>query len=128
MISSRITSGPEGRQLRASTSTQSKTMRAIRTSRYSSRTPTMMSTATTGMGCARSPLSVLLARRRRPGPSALVEERLLGDLRFAPRRHMDVGGREQEPLLRAPLDRPTGAEDEPRREVDEALGVRVVHL
>src|SRR5215218_6463822 len=59
---------------------------------------------------------------------ALVEESTLDDALLVLGGDRDVRRREQEHLVGDALDRATRGKDEPSREVDETLGVGVVHL
>src|SRR5690606_15920792 len=106
---------PCGRQSRATTRTRSTTMRPRSTMKY-----TKHSVARTPNSCCTCVCSALVEEA---GVRAVVARRhvlLAGDL--------DVLGREQEHLVGDALDRTAEAEDQAGREVDETLGVRIVHV
>src|SRR3954447_10169621 len=116
---------PEGRQLRARTITQSTTKRANSRTRKTSRTDATIcqKRATVlvrsgHLGCQRGAVS----------GSGLVEEAAFADPRLVLGRHVDVLRTEQEHLRRDALDTTAQPERQTRSEVDETLGVGVVHL
>src|SRR3712207_3461229 len=117
---------PDGRQLRASTITQSTTNRAKSSTRKTSRTDERMF----------QKRATVLARPRAPGgagpvlppASGLGGETALAAPRLVLGRHVDVPRAEQEHLVRDALDATAQPERQTRSEVDEPLGVGVVHL
>src|ERR687890_465346 len=75
-----------------------------------------------------SPACVLPKYFYRSCVSALVEEPALCDAGLVLRRDIDVSRRQQEHLLRHPLDTAVKTKHQTGRKVDKSLRVRVIHL
>src|SRR3712207_3191426 len=114
---------PDGRQLRASTITQSTTNRANSSTRKTSSTDDTIDQK-------RATVLVRSGHRACRGgwASGLVEETALADPRLVLGRHVDVLRTEQEHRGRDALDTTAQPEGQTGSEVDQALRVRVVHL
>src|SRR4051794_26498321 len=121
---------PGGRQLRASTITQSTTNRANSSTRKTSSTDDTICQKRATFLARPGHLSCRGHRRAHhgAGDSGLVEETALADPRLVLSRHVDVLRTQQEHLCRDALDATSQPEGETRGEVDQSLGVRVVHL
>src|SRR5215212_6320868 len=88
------------------------------------RSPTSVGDWTQPSGFVATPVASVWFLDRR---SALVEEPA-GDPLLVLGRNLHVLRRQQEDLARDPLDGAVQAEDQPSREVDQPLGVWVLHL